>query len=158
MLLANKFDGKKDPTGWFISEKLDGVRAFWDGNMIMSRNGLEFCAPDWFKKSLPSDMTLDGELWAGRGQFQLAVSIARTVDDKRWKQLVFMVFDCPSQRSDAFETRMDALKAKVESLKVDFVKFVDQTPCRDRAHMDAELARVEALGGEGILFDFFRFS
>ena len=30
VMLADKYDAKKvDPTGWLISEKLDGVRAYW---------------------------------------------------------------------------------------------------------------------------------
>jgi predicted DNA-binding WGR domain protein len=38
-----------DPTGWWISEKLDGVRAFWDSKRgkFFSRNGNEFVAPSW---------------------------------------------------------------------------------------------------------------
>ena len=51
--------------GWWMSEKLDGVRAYWDGKTFYSRLGNEFIAPSWFIKNFPSHMTLDGELFGG---------------------------------------------------------------------------------------------
>jgi DNA ligase-1 len=51
-----------------MSEKLDGVRCYWDGNKLYTRNGNEtFAPPEWIAK-LPST-PLDGELWSGRDQF-----------------------------------------------------------------------------------------
>lgn len=84
VMLADKWDDQ-DPTGWWMSEKLDGVRAWWTGKALLSRLGNAFQAPDWFTKDLP-DVPLDGELWCGRGQFKEAVSI--TKNSKRqddWK-------------------------------------------------------------------------
>ena len=70
-MLAQKYSPEllPDPKGWFISEKLDGVRCYWNGSAMYTRNGNIFYPPDWFKKSLPSDMCLDGELWTGRADF-----------------------------------------------------------------------------------------
>ena len=48
-----------------MSEKLDGVRAFWDGKDFYSRNGNRFHAPAYFKEGLPNH-ALDGELWGGK--------------------------------------------------------------------------------------------
>src|SRR4051794_15555261 len=79
LLLAESWDGAADPAGWWLSEKLDGVRAFWDGKQFWSRLGNPFHAPDWFVAGLP-DAPLDGELWLGRKQFQRAVSIVRRQD------------------------------------------------------------------------------
>src|SRR3954470_6697744 len=62
VLLAETWDGLLDPTGWWMSEKLDGLRAYWDGKRLISRLGNEFHAPDWFIKGLPSH-PLDGELF-----------------------------------------------------------------------------------------------
>jgi len=59
----------QDPTGWLMSEKLDGVRCFWNGTTMYTRNGNLFYPPDWFKKELPSDLALDGELWTKRDDF-----------------------------------------------------------------------------------------
>src|SRR5687767_10132731 len=79
LLLAEPWDGVLDPTGWWLSEKLDGVRAYWDGRQFWSRLGNRFHAPDWFVAGLP-DTPLDGELWLGRKLFQKAVSIVRRQD------------------------------------------------------------------------------
>ena len=60
-----------------MSEKLDGVRCFWNGRKMYSRNGLEFVPPDWFKALLPKDTALDGELWTERDDFQKCISIVK---------------------------------------------------------------------------------
>lgn len=65
VLLAHKWEPHIDVTGWWLSEKLDGVRAYWDGSRFLSRLGNEFLAPQWFVASLP-ETPLDGELWVGR--------------------------------------------------------------------------------------------
>ncbi|PWZ00472.1 hypothetical protein BCV70DRAFT_199750 [Testicularia cyperi] len=67
-----------DPTGWWVSEKLDGVRAFWDGKRLYSRQKIEWNAPAWWKNRLPKDITLDGELWMSRGTFQQTSQICRS--------------------------------------------------------------------------------
>ena len=65
-MLAEKFDEKKDfPVNWYMSEKLDGVRAFWNGTDFYSRNNNIFQAPKWMKEKRPR-FPLDGELWKGR--------------------------------------------------------------------------------------------
>jgi len=69
LMLANKYDDEIDPKGWFMSEKLDGVRCFWNGSNMYSRNGNLFYPPDWFKNLLPKEIALDGELWTKRDDF-----------------------------------------------------------------------------------------
>lgn len=84
VMLASKWEGE-DPTGWWMSEKLDGVRAWWTGSTLLSRLGNTINAPAWFTAGLPK-VPLDGELWCGRGQFTEAVSIVKNAarqDD--WK-------------------------------------------------------------------------
>lgn len=76
VMLAEKWDNQ-DPTGWWMSEKLDGVRAWWTGSSLLSRLGNAFQAPKWFTEKLPN-VPLDGELWCGRGQFKEAVSITKS--------------------------------------------------------------------------------
>jgi DNA ligase-1 len=60
-----------------MSEKMDGVRAYWSGSKFYSRAGNEFFAPAWFTKTLPKQ-PLDGELWCGRGLFQKCVGFVKT--------------------------------------------------------------------------------
>lgn len=70
VMLAKSFDPEtQDPKDWLMSEKLDGVRCFWNGSAMYTRNGHLFYPPDWFKKGLPEDLCLDGELWTKRGDF-----------------------------------------------------------------------------------------
>ena len=80
-----------NPTGWWMSEKLDGLRAYWDGKHFFSRLGNSFHAPEWFIRDLPQDMTLDGELFGGRGKFQSTVSIVKSGPSDRWKGIKFHV-------------------------------------------------------------------
>ena len=86
LLLAQSWDNFVDPTGWLLSEKLDGVRAFFDGRQFLSRQGNLFHAPDWFRTGLP-DVPLNGELWLGRKKFQRTVSIVRRQDTSRTNAL-----------------------------------------------------------------------
>ena len=44
---------------YWVSEKLDGVRAYWDGERFWSRGGNEYRAPDWFTEGFP-DVPMDG--------------------------------------------------------------------------------------------------
>src|SRR5690348_2239657 len=72
LLLAESWDNAADLSGWWMSEKLDGVRAYWDGKQFLSRQGNIYHAPDWFLEGFP-DMPLDGELWLARKSFQRTV-------------------------------------------------------------------------------------
>src|SRR3954464_15558262 len=74
LLLAERWDNAQDLAGWWMSEKLDGVRAYWDGKALISRLGNPFHAPDRFVAGLPAE-PLDGELWIGRRAFQRTVGI-----------------------------------------------------------------------------------
>src|SRR6516162_1055509 len=86
LLLAERWDCITDPTGWLLSEKLDGVRAYWDGKQFLSRLGNLYHAPDWFLAGLPSE-PLDGELWLGRKAFQRTVSTVRRQDKSdHWRE------------------------------------------------------------------------
>lgn len=96
MLAKNHERDKVDPTGWYMSEKLDGVRCFWNGYEMYTRNGNLYYPPKWFKDMLPPKFSLDGELWTKRDDFQRAVSIVRSQDqNKRWDEIKYMVYDSP---------------------------------------------------------------
>jgi DNA ligase 1 len=151
ILLAHKWEGDVDLTGWWMSEKLDGLRAYWTGEAFVSRNGNCFVAPDWFVKGLPADTHLDGELWAGRKQFQKATSIVRRTDGSDlWKELSYMIFDAP-QQGGVFEERVDYIKSMLAQSKAPYAKAHEHVRCEGIPHLRAELARVEALGGEGLM-------
>lgn len=149
ILLANKYDeSKHDPTDWWMSEKFDGVRAFWDGTNFISRLGNVYYAPDWFKKDLPKDTHLDGELYMGRGKFQETISIVKSFDaGERWKKLKYMVFDVPTLENEPFEKRMAFLQSKCTNWQ--YTKYVVQTKCKGKDFLNKKLEEIDLLGGEG---------
>jgi DNA ligase 1 len=149
VLLAHAWDSSQDLTDWWMSEKLDGVRAYWDGQRFMSRQGNEYMAPDWFIEGLP-DTPLDGELWIERKMFQRTVSVVRRQDKSdMWKEVRYLVFDAP-QATGGFEDRLDFLKESITS-RQSYAEFHPHIRCQNEQHLQEELARVESLGGEGLM-------
>lgn len=152
VLLAHKFDHESDdPTGWWWSEKLDGVRAYWDGQNFISRQGNVYHAPDWFKAGLPSH-PLDGELWMGRGKFQQTISVVKRLDGGlQWESIRYMVYDAP-HLDTAFEERVDFLK-KCFPMGVGgvYAEVLKHERVRDKAHLLSLLKRYVDEGAEGIM-------
>jgi DNA ligase-1 len=152
LLLAESWNNADDLAGWWMSEKLDGVRAYWDGKQFLSRQGNLFHAPDWFIDGLP-DVPLDGELWIDRKKFQRTVSIVRRQDKcDLWSEVRFLVFDAPAI-DDVFERRVAFIRETLASRKkpLKFAQPHEHQLCKDLDCLRAELARVEALGGEGLM-------
>ena len=150
LLLANPWENDTDLTGWWMSEKLDGVRAWWDGKQFLSRLGNVYHAPDWFVAGLPA-VPLDGELWLDRKAFQRTVSIVRRQDKSdHWREIKYVLFDSPGI-SGPFEERQKALSEMIRQNRPQYAKVLDQERCKGFESLKAELARVEALGGEGLM-------
>lgn len=148
VLLAKTWAGT-DPAGWWLSEKLDGVRAVWDCRQLRTRTGQEIHAPQWFLDTLPQAEPLDGELWLGRGRFQDTVSVVRSRDaGKAWRQIRYAAFDAPLALG-GFEERLAAMR---DALAGDGQAYVlPQRRCDGHADLLEELARVEHQGGEGVM-------
>src|SRR5258708_6961448 len=150
LLLAESWDNAADLSDWWMSEKLDGVRAYWDGKQFLSRQGNLYHAPAWFIEGLP-DVPLDGELWIDRKKFQRTVSIVRRQDKSDlWNEVHYLVFDAPAA-SGGFEERLQFLKDSLARKEPKFARTLDHTRCKSLQSLRAELARVEALGGEGLM-------
>ena len=150
LLLANPWDNDADLTDWFISEKLDGVRAWWDGQKFLSRQGNLYHAPAWFTAGLPS-VPLDGELWLARKAFQRTVSIVRRHDQsEHWRQISFVAFDAPNV-GGPFEARQTLLQEMFRETFLPYARVLPQERCRGIGHLQTELARIESLGGEGLM-------
>ncbi len=150
LLLAHKWEMDIELAGWWMSEKLDGVRAYWDGTQFISRLGNVFHAPAWFIADLPKT-PLDGEIWGGRKTFQKTVGVVKRQDGPpEWKALRYLVFDAP-KHGGVFEERLDHLREVVGQDKLQYARMHPHETCRDVAHLKEELARVEALGGEGLM-------
>src|SRR5437773_5409759 len=150
LLLAENWDNTTDLSGWRMSEKLDGVRAYWDGKQLLSRQGNLYHAPAWFIEGLPA-VPLDGELWIDRKKFQRTVSIVRRQDKSDlWNEVRFLIFDAPAA-TGGFEDRLAFLK---DALAKGTAKFASQHAherCKSLEALRAELARIEALAGEGLM-------
>ena len=150
LLLAETWDGVLDPSDWWLSEKLDGVRAYWDGETFLSRQGNRYVAPDWFTARFPK-VPLDGELWIERRQFQRTVSIVRRHDQNElWREVCYQVFDAPAC-ADTFEGRIAYAQEIVQERHSEFIIFDPQIRCEGMAHLHEELARILSIGGEGVM-------
>ncbi|HEY0975433.1 MAG TPA: DNA ligase [Solimonas sp.] len=151
LTLAEVYDDTVAIEQYWISEKYDGMRAYWSGSRLLTRGGHPIAAPAWFVEGWPSER-LDGELWAGRGRFEFTVSTARRLqpDDDQWRQLRFMVFDLPGH-SGTFTERLTALHAVVDVLDRPWVQVVEQRRVPDVSALQALLATVVDEGGEGLM-------
>ena len=100
-----------------MSEKLDGVRCYWNGSKLYSRNGNQFFAPQWFTDALPKNIALDGELFTKRGDFQNIIGIVKAHDTKNskgsWKDITYMVFDAPLL-NQKFSKRLEAIEKELK--------------------------------------------
>lgn len=152
ILLANHWDGEMDPTGWWMSEKLDGVRGYWNGGMFISRLGNKIHAPDWYIKGMPT-IPVDGELWVKRGFFHETNGMVRRQDknEEIWKQIRYVSFDLPGQVDDFFEERMTHLDNLTEACGLCWFVMLAQERCEGLAHLKQALKEVEAKGGEGLM-------
>ena len=150
-MLARDAPPAPDPTGWLVSEKLDGVRALWDGAQLRFRSGDPIVAPAWFTAALPA-RPLDGELWLGRGGFEATVGAARRArpDDSAWRRLSYALFDLPGDPRP-FAQRAQALSVLAASLRQPFVEAVPQRTLPDAAALARELDAVVRAGGEGLM-------
>ena len=140
-----------DPRGWLVSEKLDGVRAVWDGQALRFRSGAPIGAPGWFTAALPAT-PLDGELWAGRGRFENLVGMVRrqTPDDAAWDDVRYQLFDRPGA-PDSFAARAAQLRDLVSQAGVSHLQAVAQMTLESPAALQRQLGRVVAQGGEGLM-------
>ena len=151
LLLAQVYRPGLPLQDYWVSEKYDGVRGFWDGRTLRTRGGETVQAPAWFTAGWP-EVPMDGELWAGRGRFSHAQSTTRQQQpgDVAWRQMRFMVFDLPGDKG-TFDQRLPALSALVESLGQPWVQAVPQRRVANDAALQALLHRTVRAGGEGLM-------
>jgi DNA ligase 1 len=151
VLLAKNATSGVDPEGYLISEKLDGVRAVWDGKKLRFRSGRQIAVPAWFTEKLPK-IALDGELWLGRGQFDAVSGMVRKAKpvDAEWQQLKYMVFELPQDKAK-FAERAVTLKSIVQDAAFPQLVAVEQFKIANRATLQAKLDDVVQSGGEGLM-------
>lgn len=151
-MLASRYDaGLHGVAGHLVSEKLDGVRARWDGQRLSTRNGDAIDAPAWFTAGWPRQ-PMDGELWTRRGEFQRISDLVRALrrHDAAWRPVRFMAFDLPAD-GGGFARRSIRLRSLVLAADAPTLGVISQTPVHDRRALEARLDAVVAQGGEGLM-------
>lgn len=151
LLLAQPYTDDIDVRDYWVSEKLDGVRAYWDGRRLLSRRGNVFQVPAWFTEGFPPH-PLDGELWLGRGAFEATVSAVRKQRPvaAEWRQLSYQVFELPGAAGD-FSQRLARLERIVAAVNSPYLKLIPHQRLKDQAALQGKLDEVVAGGGEGLM-------
>ena len=146
------------PNGWYLSEKYDGYRAIWNGEDFVSRNGNIFPAPPDFKKWLPKNDALDGELFMGRENFEkCGLFRKKEADCESWKKanVTYQIFDSPTM-SGMFEERI----SKIEKLiKEQCKKYSGKCPLimtkqikvKDEEDVYKHFNKLVSKGAEGVM-------
>lgn len=151
LMLASNWQDGPDVSRYLVSEKLDGIRARWDGQELWTRAGNRIAAPAWFTRGWPRQ-AIDGELWLARGQFELTSSIVRSspADDQQWRRLAFMAFDLPSA-TGGFAQRHRLLVRAIETSNNPHLQAIAQQRYADSESLHRQLRQVVQAGGEGLM-------
>nr|WP_252732011.1 DNA ligase [Paraglaciecola arctica] len=135
---------------YWISEKLDGIRARWNGSELVTRNNNTIHSPAWFTKDFPSQV-IDGELWLGRDSFEKTASIVlRDTATDDWKNIKFMLFDLP-EHSGTFTQRLTALYEVADTIASPNVKVIPQFKLETHQQLTEKLDFLVANGAEGLM-------
>lgn len=151
LMHAKWWQAGQAPSAFLVSEKLDGVRAYWDGQSLRFRSGRLIVTPDWFTASLPKT-ALDGELWLGRGRFDELSGIVRhrVPVDADWRAVRYMIFDLPGS-ADTFSKRAEHMKQVVLQAPQPWLQVVAQQRVPDAAALQNLLTQTVKDGGEGLV-------
>ncbi|QIM62492.1 DNA ligase [Pasteurellaceae bacterium Orientalotternb1] len=139
----------QDVTGWVMSEKLDGVRGFWDGKHLLSRQGYPLNPPDYFVANFPP-FAIDGELFSERGKFSEISATVRSANPKGWYKLNLHVFDVPNAEGDLF-ARLATLEKWLEANPSPHIAIIKQIPVKNPDHLHQFFREIQQLGGEGVV-------
>ena len=144
--LAEKFSERNDPKNWIMSEKLDGIRCFWTGKALFTRDGTQLAVPGYFVRGFPTS-PLDGELYLGRGRYSELVNILLNKQRKPedWLALTFVVFDSPTLNIP-FKQRVEAMERVFNVTESNFIKLHKFEVCPGQAEMYAKLEELTSQG------------
>ena len=151
ILLAEVYRNQVEVAQYLVSEKLDGVRAIWDGQTLRFRSGKTINAPLWFVEGLPK-MPLDGELWIGRRTFERLSGIVRkdVPDDAEWRQVRYMIFELPGAPG-TFRERAEAMREIARQANIPWLHEIEQLSVVDRNSLKKRMNEVVKAGGEGLM-------
>ena len=148
---ANIYDENKHTIkNWYMSEKLDGIRAYWDGKELLSKNGNKIYAPIWFTQNFPP-FELDGELWSKRGDFENIQNIVLdTNPSSKWNELTYNIFEVPNTNGN-FPKRLEKLQNWLRKNPNKIIKIIPQIICKEKKDLDDYLKELIEKKAEGII-------
>lgn len=141
----------KSSASFLLSEKLDGVRAYWNGAQLYFRSGRVINAPAWFTAGFPKH-ELDGELWMGRASFDaLSAAVRRqTPVDAEWRQVQYCLFELPRAKG-TFQARIQQLDTEVSQLQIPWLRVIFQEPISSFDQIQTKLRELVAQKAEGLV-------
>ncbi|WP_421869016.1 DNA ligase [Motiliproteus sp.] len=153
LMLASLYHPETAPDAFWISEKFDGVRAYWDGKQLLSRQGYPIRAPAWFTKDFPST-PLDGELWIGPGQFEAVSAAARRFQplEHEWRRIRYLLFDLPTSPQPYWQRRLQ-LQALTERQQIAHLRVPEYWRVTSQSALQQLLQQRLAAGAEGLMLN-----
>lgn len=150
-LLAENYQPGVHVNDYLVSEKLDGVRAIWDGRVLRFRSGNVIQAPAWFTLGFP-DHPLDGELWIAHHNFDRVSAATRKAvpQDEEWAVITYQVYDLPNGLG-GFEDRLRTLKSSIDKAQVSWLQVVNQFNVQSESELQKALREYVAAGSEGLM-------
>ena len=150
LFLLKNYQQNSNVIGWVMSEKLDGIRGFWNGKNLISRGGKRLNPPAWFTQGYPP-FPIDGELWTKRGDFENISSIVSTQQaNERWKQITHQIFDVPKQQG-GLHKRLNILHTYLQQKPTPYIQIIKQTTVESNNQLQQFLDAVTTNQGEGVV-------
>lgn len=148
---ANNYQQGINVDEYWKSEKLDGIRAIWNGHNLQTRSGKRIYAPAWFTDPLPN-YAIEGELWAGRGNFHHVQQtvLDTTPNDEAWKMINFMLFDMPESAGD-YQKRYFNIVDLASKTNSKHINYIEHTPIASESELIGYLNNVSGEKGEGVM-------
>jgi len=135
-------------SGWVMSEKLDGIRGYWDGKTMYTKQGTKLFPPKGFTSNFPP-FTLDGELWSKHQDFEYIQSTVLSHNGS-WKGITYNIFEAPKAKDD-FVVRLQKVKQWFQKHPNPYARIVPQHPCLSQHDLLLYLDDVAGQGGEGVM-------
>jgi DNA ligase-1 len=151
--LATRFSESTRAEDYLVSEKYDGIRAIWTGEVLMTRQGNPIHAPEWFTDKLPT-VWLDGELWSKRNDFEFVMSTVRKniPVDSEWRNIHYMIFDVPdAEKTMTFAERSQRYTQLILDLNLPHVIPIKQFTVSSNQELHRVLDDYVKKGAEGLI-------
>jgi len=144
------YSGNENISGWVMSEKLDGIRGYWNGKELLTRSGKKIYTPKWFTINFPK-FELDGELWTKRDEFETIQNIVMDkTPSKDWKKITYNIFEVPNSKGD-FLKRLNKAKKWFEKHPNKHIRVIKQIKIKDKEELNSFLNFIIQEKGEGLI-------